>query len=109
LIPVRELERFLEEHSEIASVEFTPRRRADRQRSVPPQILERIQREHAQGKSLGAIARSLTADAFPTAHGGGRWWPSTVRSILLRADPNRHTGTAVTKFQDERDILRTRG
>jgi hypothetical protein len=84
LIPVRELERFLEEHTEIASVEFSPRRRAGRHPSVPSQIVERILREHAQGKSLGQIARGLTHDRVATGHGSQRWWPSTVRSILVR-------------------------
>lgn len=87
LIPVRELERFLEEHIEIASVEFSPRRAAGRPTSVTPQVTERIRREHAEGKSLAEIARRLSSDGVPTAHGGQRWWPSTIRSILLRHPP----------------------
>ena len=86
MIPVLELERFLKEHTEIALVEFSPRRRAGRRPLVPPQTVERIRREQAQGRSLGEIARGLTADGVPTAHGGRRWWPSTVRSILLRRE-----------------------
>jgi hypothetical protein len=85
LIPVRELERFLEEHTEIASVEFSARRRAGRRPSIPPQIVERIRREHASGESLADIARRLTAEGVPTAHGGRRWWPSTIRSTLTRS------------------------
>ena len=85
LIPVAELEQFLEEHAEIVSVEFSPRRRAGRRPSVPASIVERIERERAQGKSLGQIARDLTQAAVPTAHGGRRWWPSTVRAVLIRA------------------------
>jgi Recombinase len=84
MIPVRELERFLEEHTEIASVEFSPRRRPGRSRSTPQEVVERIRREAAEGKTLGEIARALTVDGIPTAHGGRRWWPSTVRSILVR-------------------------
>ncbi|MGH3023451.1 MAG: recombinase family protein [Gaiellaceae bacterium] len=86
MIPVRELERFLDEHTSIASVEFSPRRRAGRRPMVPPQTIERIRREQAQGRSLSEIARGLTADEVPTVHGGRRWWPSTVRSILLRQE-----------------------
>lgn len=87
MIPVRELERFLEDHTQVAAVEFSPRRRAGRRPSVPAQVVERIQREHAQGNSLAEIARGLTADGIPTAHGGRRWWRSTVRAVLRRAVP----------------------
>jgi len=47
--------------------------------------VKRIQEEHAEGKSLGQIARDLNARGTPTAHGGERWWPSTVRSIVGRS------------------------
>jgi len=43
-----------------------------------------IQAEHAKGKSLRQIARDLNATQTPTAHGGARWLPSTVRAILRR-------------------------
>jgi hypothetical protein len=36
---------------------------------------------------LGQIARGVDADQLPTALGGRRWWPSSVRAILLRSDP----------------------
>lgn len=95
MIPVRELERFLEAHAEIASIEFAPRRRAGRRPSIPPQIRERIKREHARGRSLGQIARGLTQDGVATAHGGRRWWPSTVRNVLIR--PPKPGGGLETK------------
>lgn len=85
LIPIRELERFLERHAEAASAEFLPRRRAGRHPSVAPAVVERIRHERHADKGLAEIARGLTADGVPTAHGGRRWWPSTVRSILLRS------------------------
>lgn len=53
-------------------------------RRVPPAVAARIRREHGGGKSLGAIARDLTADGVPTARGGARWYPSTVRGVLAR-------------------------
>lgn len=87
MIPVRELERFLEEHTQVAAVEFSPRRRAGRRPSVPAQVVARIQRDHAERKSLAEIARGLTADGVPTAHGGRQWWPSTVRAVLSRDVP----------------------
>ena len=85
LIPISEIERFLEQHTQVASMEFSPRRRAGRRSSVPPTIVERIKREHAEGKSLGEIARGLTASGAPTSQGGRRWWPSTVRGILAHS------------------------
>jgi Recombinase len=84
LIPIAEIDRFLGAHTQVASVEFSPRRRAGRRSSVPQTIVERIQREHAEGKSLGEIARGLTASGTPTPQAGRRWWPSTVRGILAR-------------------------
>jgi hypothetical protein len=34
--------------------------------------------------SLRAIAERLNADAVATAHGGRRWYASTVRAVLER-------------------------
>ena len=54
----------------------------------PPQMsqyaLERIRRERAAGKSLAAIANGLDADRIPTAQGGRRWYPATIRYTLKR-------------------------
>ncbi len=54
----------------------------------PPQMseyaLERIRSERAAGKSLAAIANGLDADRIPTAQGGRRWYPATVRYTLKR-------------------------
>ena len=47
--------------------------------------IERIRREHAAGKTLAAIANGLNADRVPTAQGGRRWYPGTVRYTLTRA------------------------
>lgn len=55
-----------------------------RPRALPVQVAERIGREHASGASLAAIARRLTSDEIPCAHGGLRWYPSTVRAVLFR-------------------------
>ncbi len=54
----------------------------------PPQMsqhaIERIRRERAAGSSLAAIANGLNADRIPTAQGGRRWYPATVRYTLKR-------------------------
>jgi DNA invertase Pin-like site-specific DNA recombinase len=47
--------------------------------------IERIRRERAAGSSLAAIANGLNADHIPTAQGGRRWYPATVRYTLKRA------------------------
>jgi len=47
-------------------------------------VLERIRREREAGKSLAAIANGLNADRIPTAQGGQRWYPATIRSTLKR-------------------------
>jgi hypothetical protein len=83
LIPVSELERFVRNHMERGRPR-TSRRPAGRPPSLPDSVIARIRLEYARGRSLGEIARTLSADGIPTAHGGRRWWPSTVRTVLLR-------------------------
>jgi Recombinase len=87
LIPVDELERFVDEHLEPGPGYAHPiRRAAGRRPSLPQAVVERIRLEYTCGRTFGEIARSLTAEDVPTAHGGQRWWPSTVRAVLLRPD-----------------------
>ncbi len=52
---------------------------------MSPYAIERIRRERAAGKSLTAIANGLNTDRVPTAQGGRRWYPATVRYTLGRA------------------------
>jgi hypothetical protein len=86
LIPVDELERFLRNHREAARC-HPVRRAAGRPAALPRRIVERIRLECARDRSLSEIARALTAEGVPTAHGSRRWWPSTVRAVLVRASP----------------------
>jgi Recombinase len=84
LIPVDELERFMRSH--LARARGRPTRRpAGRPPTLPASVVERIRLEYARGRGLSEIARSLTVEGVPTAHGGQRWWPSTVRAILARS------------------------
>jgi DNA invertase Pin-like site-specific DNA recombinase len=53
---------------------------------LPPDVVARIVREHRAGESWSAIARGLQADGVPTAHGGARWYPNTVRKIAMGQD-----------------------
>jgi hypothetical protein len=87
LIAVSELERYVAERTQQPRAAGKPRRRAGRKASVPPELVERIKTEHANGSSLGEIARGLNADGARTAQGGRQWWPSTVRSVLARPNP----------------------
>ena len=50
------------------------------------ELVERIVRERRAGASLSAIADALTDEGVPTAHGGARWWPATVRKVLAGQD-----------------------
>jgi len=58
--------------------------RLGRPRTIPNEVVRRIKRERAKGKSLAAIADALNADGVPTAQGGRRWYPATVRYTLTR-------------------------
>jgi len=51
---------------------------------MPKKVVNRIRRERAAGQSLAAIADRLNADGVPTAQGGRRWYPATVRYTLER-------------------------
>ena len=57
-----------------------------RPRSLPEEVRNRIEQMHSSGASLSAIARELTEEGVPTAHGGKRWYPSTVKSMLRAAN-----------------------
>ena len=87
LIPVDELERLVAERRKVAHPppEPTP---PGRPPAVPKDVVLRIQAEHAAGTSLRQIAAALNQDGVATAHGGVRWWPSTVRSVLERSTPS---------------------
>ena len=58
--------------------------RLGRPPSMDTYVIKRIQREHAAGKSLSAIANGLNADRIPTAQDGRQWYPATIRHTLNR-------------------------
>jgi hypothetical protein len=85
LIPVAELRRFIDEHLEPArGGSASGSRGGGRPVLLPTSVADRIRLEYARGRGLAEIARGLTADSVPTAHGARQWWPSTVRAVLLR-------------------------
>ena len=59
--------------------------RMGRPPSVPPEVVKRIRRERARGRSLKQIADGLDRDQVPTGQGGKRWYLSTVRAVLHRS------------------------
>jgi hypothetical protein len=81
LIPADELERILLEWRRPVQLRRKPGR-TGRPPGVAPAVSQRIRDARAAGLSLRQIADGLNADRTPTAHGGTRWWASTVRSVL---------------------------
>ena len=84
LIPVDELERIAAERRRTARPRLEPATRG-RTTAIPHEIVRRIHHERSEGKSLREIAGNLNTEQIPTAHGGEKWWPSTVRAVLQRA------------------------
>jgi hypothetical protein len=87
LVPVDELERLLAERRRPPRERQRPAPPLGRPAAVAPDVVKRIRVEHAQGSSLGEIARRLNSDRVQTSQGGRQWWPSTVRAVLARSSP----------------------
>ena len=56
--------------------------RLGRPSQLPAEVQTLIRSHRADGSSLSAIADFLNADGVATAHGGARWYPSTVSKVL---------------------------
>jgi hypothetical protein len=54
-----------------------------RPRVLSTAVRERIAGERGEGTTLQTIADRLTVDGVPTARGGDRWHPSSVRKVAL--------------------------
>ncbi len=65
--------------------------RLGRPRALPLDVLERIVRERAAGRTLRAIAQGLTDDGVPTAQ-GGTWASGTVAAALASQDAQAVVG-----------------
>lgn len=50
--------------------------------SMDAGVVDRIVSAHRDGAGFTAIARQLNADSVPTAQGGVKWYPSTVRAVV---------------------------
>jgi len=53
-----------------------------RPRQLPDAIRRRIVRMRKRGLALRAIADALNSEGVPTAHGGAKWYASTVQKVL---------------------------
>ncbi len=56
-----------------------------RRSSLPNDVVDRIARERAEGRTLAYIADGLNSEQIPTGQGGTMWYPATVAKILRRA------------------------
>lgn len=50
--------------------------------TLPAEVRLLIAQERSEGQSLAAIANRLNDDRVPTAQGGAKWYPATVRAVL---------------------------
>ena len=76
------------ERTREALAALPPKQRAKvgRPRQLPAKVAARIRNLHSRGHSLAKIAERLNAGNVPTAQDGAKWYPSTVRAVLNRAD-----------------------
>ena len=65
-----------------------------RPRTISLAAVTRARALRADGLSFAACAEQLTSEGVPTAQGGARWYPSTVRKVLLSADRTDESGNA---------------
>jgi DNA invertase Pin-like site-specific DNA recombinase len=61
--------------------------RLGRPRNLSDRVVERIITDRANGLTLQAIADKLNVEKVPTAQGGALWRPSSVRAVLMSAEP----------------------
>ncbi|MFC5066197.1 recombinase family protein [Actinomycetospora atypica] len=53
--------------------------------SLPDDVARRVTTMRESGMTLAAIAQQLNDGGVPTARGGARWHPATIRAVLSRA------------------------
>jgi len=57
--------------------------RLGRRVALPDDVVQRITERHRAGAGWSAIARELNEAAIPTAQGGKKWYPATVRYVVV--------------------------
>ena len=80
-----ELERGLISERTRAAIAEAKRRgvHCGRARTMPEAIRTRILDAHSAGESLNSIARGFNAEGVPTAHGGSKWYATTIRQVVI--------------------------
>ena len=77
--------------------------RAERGRLVKleseQKIIRQIARRRRAGESLRTIADALNADPAAARRSGGKWWPDTVRELMIRAGEHEATEYATRRRQ----------
>jgi DNA invertase Pin-like site-specific DNA recombinase len=60
--------------------------RLGRPRVMDTSVSARIIGERQEGRTMQVIADGLNSDGVPTARGGSKWYPSTVKGVLNSAE-----------------------
>jgi DNA invertase Pin-like site-specific DNA recombinase len=55
-----------------------------RPRSVPDALATELRQMRSEGASYASIAETLNSRSVPTGHGGRKWYPATVRTVVSR-------------------------
>ena len=58
-----------------------------RRSTLPAPVIERINNERQQGRTLQEIADGLNRDSIATGQGGKRWYPTSIRAVLAAEQP----------------------
>jgi len=78
--------------------------RLGRPRTLAADVVVRIRVAHESGAGWSLIARELNEEAVPTAHGGTKWYASTVRSVALGAETLARPAAGTSATFGRRDI-----
>lgn len=62
-----------------------------RRSTLPFDVVARIRAAKGEAHTLASIAESLNEDGVETGQGGARWYPSTVRAVLVSQAAERTT------------------
>ena len=67
--------------------------------TLPKAIRSLVSSLHQEGMGLTHIAERLNGDGVPTARGGMRWYPSTVRAVLRSIALDEEASVGAQKFR----------
>ena len=73
--------------------------------TLPKTVRSLVSSLHQEGLGLTSIAERLNDDGVPTARGGMRWYPSTVRAVLRSVALDEEARVRTQKFLEEKSHL----